>query len=98
MCIRDSSKVGLDLLLIVKILIKSLSFFLKGETANASVTITVVNVNEAPSFTLSSYSGVIAENSVNGVDIITIPATDPDSGDTLTYSLSGSGTFRLIRA
>ena len=53
-------------------------------------------MNEAPSFTLSSYSGVIAENSVNGVDIITIPATDPDSGDMLTYSLSGSGTFRLI--
>lgn len=53
-------------------------------------------MNEAPSFTLSSYSGVIAENSANGVDVITIPATDPDSGDTLTYSLSGSGTFRLI--
>lgn len=53
-------------------------------------------MNEAPSFTLSSYSGVIAENSANGVDVITIPATDPDSGDTLTYSLSGSGTLRLI--
>lgn len=53
-------------------------------------------MNEAPSFTLSSYSSVIAENSANGVDVITIPATDPDSGDTLTYSLSGSGTLRLI--
>lgn len=62
-----------------------------GETATASVTITVNDVNEAPSFTLSSYSGEIAENSANGVDIITITATDPDSGDTLTYSLSGSG-------
>ena len=50
-----------------------------------------MNVNEAPNFTLSSYSGTIAENSVNGVDIMTIPATDPDSGDSLTYSLSGSG-------
>ena len=64
-----------------------------GETATASVTITVNDVNEAPSFTLSSYSGEIAENSANGVDIITITATDPDSGDTLTYSLSGSGEF-----
>lgn len=62
-----------------------------GNTTTASVTITVNNVNEAPSFTLSSYSGEIAENSANGVDIITITATDPDSGDTLTYSLSGSG-------
>ena len=51
------------------------------------------DVNEAPSFTLSSYSGKIAENSANGVDIITITATDPDSGDTLAYSLSGSGEF-----
>lgn len=64
-----------------------------GDTATASVTITVNDVNEAPSFTLSSYSGEIAENSANGVDIITITATDPDSGDTLTYSLSGSGEF-----
>lgn len=64
-----------------------------GDTATASVTITVNNVNEAPSFTLSSYRGEIAENSVNGVDIITVTATDPDSGDTLTYSLSGSGEF-----
>ena len=62
-----------------------------GETATASVTVTVNDVNEAPSFTLSSYSGEIAENSANGIDIITITATDPDSGDTLTYSLSGSG-------
>ena len=57
------------------------------------MTITVNDVNEAPSFTLFSYSGEIAENSANGVDIITITATDPDSGDTLTYSLSGSGEF-----
>ena len=62
-----------------------------GNTTTASVTITVNNVNEAPSFTLSSYSGEIAENSANGVDVITTTATDPDSGDTLTYSLSGSG-------
>jgi len=64
-----------------------------GDTTTASVTITVNDVNEAPSFTLSSYSGEIAENSANGVDIITIIATDPDGGDTLTYSLSGSGEF-----
>ena len=55
------------------------------------MTITVNDVNEGPSFALSSYSGEIAENSANGVDIITITATDPDSGETLTYSLSGSG-------
>jgi len=66
-----------------------------GDTATAGVTITIVDVNEAPSFTLSSYSGTIAENSANGTDIISIPATDPDSSDTLTYSLSGSGKLYL---
>ena len=70
---------------------KCLFNFPAGETATASVKITVNDVKEAPSFTLSSYSGEIAENSANGVDIITITATDPDSGDTLAYSLSGSG-------
>ena len=51
-------------------------------TAIASVTITVNDVNEAPSFTLSSYSGEISENSAHGVDIITITAVDP----TVNYS------------
>ena len=63
-------------------------------TAIASVTITVNDVNEAPSFTLSSYSGEISENSAHGVDIITITAVDPDGGDTLTYNLSGSGELK----
>ena len=51
-------------------------------TAIASVTITVNDVNEAPSFTLSLYSGEISENSAHGVDIITITAVDP----TVKYS------------
>ena len=51
-------------------------------TAIASVTITVNDVNEAPSFTLSLYSGEISENSAHGVDIITITAVDP----TVNYS------------
>ena len=63
-------------------------------TAIASVTITVNDVNEAPSFTLSSYSGEISENSAHGVDIITIFAVDPDGSDTLTYNLSGSGELK----
>lgn len=74
---------------------KFLFLFCPGDTATAGVTITIGDVNEAPSFTLSSYSGDIAENSANGTDIISIPATDPDSGDTLTYSLSGSGKLFL---
>nr|XP_058963294.1 cadherin EGF LAG seven-pass G-type receptor 3-like [Pocillopora verrucosa] len=64
----------------------------KDGTAIASVTITVNDVNEAPSFTLSLYSSEISENSAHGVDIITITAVDPDGGDTLTYNLSGSGS------
>ena len=54
----------------------------------------VNDVNEAPSFTLSLYSGEISENSAHGVDIITITAVDPDGGDALTYNLSGSGELK----
>ncbi|WP_240866825.1 cadherin repeat domain-containing protein, partial [Cylindrospermopsis raciborskii] len=50
--------------------------------------ITVTNVNEAPSFTNTTATFPVAENSttVGTID----PATDPDAGDTLTYTLSGA--------
>ena len=62
-----------------------------GLTFEKQVTISVTNVNEAPtSLTLSNNS--IAENSgVNGI-IGTFTSTDPDVGDTKTYALtSGVG-------
>src|SRR5439155_711355 len=49
-------------------------------------TITVTNVNEAPTdITLSST--LIAENQAIGNSIGTFSTTDPDAGDTFTYTL-----------
>ena len=63
-----------------------------GGTASTPVTVNLNNVNEAPSFaddvetTLS-----VDENSAAGTSVgDPITATDPDTGDTLTYSLTGT--------
>ncbi len=54
-------------------------------------TIEVTNVNEAPT-TLTLSSNAIAENNLTGAVIGTFSSTDPDSGETFTYSLvSGNG-------
>ena len=67
-------------------------------TASITVTITVTDVPESPTnrdpvFTDgSSTTRSIAENTRAGVNIGSpVSATDPDSGDTLTYTLGGSG-------
>ncbi|RKU05536.1 hypothetical protein C6503_27085 [Candidatus Poribacteria bacterium] len=64
------------------------------------ITIHVTNVNEAPSFTEgSSATRTIAENTAAGTNIGTaVAATDVDSGDTLTYSLSGTdaASFSIV--
>jgi hypothetical protein len=65
--------------------------FIPGDTATATVTINIVNVNESPAFEHSTYAATISENTLNGVDIIRIPATDVDSGDILTYTITGTG-------
>ncbi|RKU16247.1 hypothetical protein C6503_12500, partial [Candidatus Poribacteria bacterium] len=65
----------------------------KGGSDSITVTITVTDVNEGlPSFTEgSSTRRTIAENTASGTNIGTpIAATDADSGDTLTYTLSGT--------
>jgi len=52
-----------------------------------AVTITVTNVDEAPSIT----SGATASFAENGTGAVyTATATDPDAGTTLTYSLDGA--------
>ena len=56
-----------------------------------TVTITVTNENEPPKFP-STETGdrQVAENTVSGKDIgATVAAIDPDTGDTLTYTLEG---------
>ena len=56
------------------------------------VTVTVTNVNEPPEFP-STETGArsVAENTEAGVNIgLPVSATDPDAGDTLTYTLGGT--------
>ncbi|EFA69516.1 cadherin domain-containing protein [Cylindrospermopsis raciborskii] len=66
-----------------------------GLTTTQAVTISVTNVNEAPSFANPTATFSTPENSTT-VGIITAP-TDPDAGDTLTYTLSGAdeGKFNI---
>ncbi len=69
-----------------------------GSSDSIDVTITVTNVNEAPSFANSTATRSIAENTAANTNIGTaISATDPDTGDTLTYTLGGAdaAAFRI---
>ena len=69
-------------------------------TDSITVTVNVSNVNEAPTFTDgSSTTRSIAENTASSQNIGTaVAATDPDSGTTLTYSLSGTdaSSFSIV--
>ena len=62
-----------------------------GLTVTKTFTITVTNVNEAPTdFALSATS--IAENAGANAVVGTLSTTDPDAGNTFTYTLvSGAG-------
>jgi len=62
-----------------------------GGTASTPVTVNLTDVNEDPAFAGSSATREVAENSAAGTNVGSpITATDPDAGDTLTYSLSGT--------
>ncbi len=62
-----------------------------GETGTQSFTITVSNVNETPT-DISLSNSSVAENQPIGASISTLSTTDPDTGDTHTYSLAvGAG-------
>ena len=67
-------------------------------TDNIDVTISVTNVNEAPTFASSTATRSIAENTASGEDIGTaVAATDVD-GDTLAYTLGGTdaSSFSIV--
>ncbi len=63
-----------------------------GFYSETPLTVSVTNVNEAP--TLASLPSItVSENMIPSTTLATLSATDPDAGDTLTYSLvSGSGS------
>ena len=63
-----------------------------GGSDNIDVTITVNDVNETPSFASATYSRSVNENVPSGSDVGgAVTASDPD-GDTLSYSLTGTGS------
>ncbi|MDE0017114.1 MAG: cadherin domain-containing protein [Candidatus Poribacteria bacterium] len=60
----------------------------KGGRTGISVTINLTNVNEKPIFAKDRVTLTVAENTAADTNIgAPFQATDPDSGDTLTYSL-----------
>ena len=61
-------------------------------TDTIDVTINITNVNEPPSFTAGgSATRSVAENTAGGVNIgNALAASDPDAGDSLTYTLGGA--------
>jgi hypothetical protein len=60
-------------------------------TTSSDLIITVDDVNEAPSLSSSLAASSFAENTATGTTIATASASDPES-QTLTYSLSGTGS------
>ena len=62
-------------------------------------TINVTNVNEGPSLSFDEGTSVnVAENTAAGTVIATAAGTDPDAGDTLTYSVADDSPFAIDSA
>ena len=65
-------------------------------SSTIDVTINVTDVNEAPQFSGTSTTLSVDENTARGVNIgDPVSATDPDAGDTLTYTLGGTDRNRF---
>ncbi|XP_045179501.2 cadherin EGF LAG seven-pass G-type receptor 2-like [Mercenaria mercenaria] len=61
-------------------------------TSTATLTVSVTDANHDPTFSSSTFSTCAADGSVAGTTVYTLSATDQDSGDTLTYSITGGNT------
>ena len=65
-----------------------------------TVTVTVTDENEPPTFATKTDARTIAEGTEAGVDIgMPVSATDPDAGETLTYSLAetDAASFSILK-
>ncbi|MBA5874907.1 MAG: DUF4347 domain-containing protein, partial [Nitrospira sp. CR1.2] len=62
--------------------------------ATGSTTVTITAVNDTPT-DLSLSAGTVAENAGNGTVVGTVSGTDPDTGDTKTYSLTDTAGGRF---
>ena len=70
-------------------------------STTVEVTVTVVDVNEAPAFEQASYAFELDENRdgrEEPVALGAVSATDPDAGDTLTYAIAGDAALFEIDA
>jgi Ca2+-binding RTX toxin-like protein len=65
-----------------------------GLTFDKALTVSVTNVNEAPTNATLSNANV-TEHSANGTVVGTVAGTDPDAGATLTYSLTNNAGGRF---
>ncbi|MBI1348013.1 hypothetical protein GC163_17205 [bacterium] len=65
-----------------------------GVTRKSTVNVSVTDANDPPEIAGQMFS--IAEHSPNGTAVGTVPATDPDASDTLTYSFSGGNVFNTF--
>jgi subtilisin family serine protease len=61
-----------------------------GAFFDQALTVTVSNVNEAPSIGNQSFS--VNEGTANGSTVGTVSASDPDAGDTKTFSITAGNT------
>ena len=66
-----------------------------GLTDRATVTVALLDVNEAPAFADSAYAFELAENARGPRDLGRVEATDVDAGDVLTYGLAGGDGTRF---
>lgn len=64
------------------------------QTNTATITINLTNKNEMP--TVNDATFFISEDSQNGAVVGTVSAFDPDAGDSLTFSFTGTGTAFAI--
>jgi gliding motility-associated-like protein len=72
------------------VVIKATDVF--GLTTSQTLTVSVTNVNEAPTNIASSQTAIYEANA-NGAAVSNLSSTDPDAGDTFTYTLvSGAGS------
>ncbi len=61
-----------------------------GLNDTAAITINLTDGNDAPNITNQTFQ--IAENSANGTSVGTVPATDPNAGNTVTFAITGGNT------
>ena len=64
-------------------------------TGDATVTVRLVNVNDAPVFTAERYAFAMAENAAGPLALGVAEAVDLDEGDTLTYRLASGDADRF---